>query len=359
MAVRVRADLATIPSYKPGRSPAQGAATWFKLSSNESPYPPLPSVSEAISLQASMVHRYPDAAVADLTRVTADRLEVPMDRIVFGAGSVESISQVIRSVVGAGDEVIYAWRSFEAYPILTRGAGALPVEVPLTADHRHDLKAMLDAITPATRLIIVCTPNNPTGTAVTPEELKWFVEQVPSEIAILVDEAYYQFSDHPDLALGLAIGREHENVIVAHTFSKAYGLAGLRIGYALAPPNVAEAMRKVALPFGVTNLAQAAAQASYEADAELTERVRYIVAERGRVAQALASDGWSLPRSEANFLWLPLGDATDQGLQTFEEHGLIVRAFPGEGIRVTIAEDEANDRIIEAANRLKALVGGQ
>ncbi|MDO5678471.1 MAG: histidinol-phosphate transaminase [Propionibacteriaceae bacterium] len=357
MAVRVRADLATIPTYKPGRSPAQGAATWFKLSSNESPYPPLPSVSEAITLQASMVHRYPDAAVEELTRATAARLQVPSDRIVFGAGSVESISQVIRTVAGAGDEVIYAWRSFEAYPILTRGAGATPVEVPLTADHRHDLPAMLAAITPATRLIIVCTPNNPTGTAVNPQELAEFVAQVPPEIAILIDEAYYQFSDHPDAAVGLAIGREHENVIVAHTFSKAYGLAGLRIGYALAPQNVAEAMRKVALPFGVTNLAQAAARASYDADAELTQRVRYIVAERERVASALAADGWRLPRSEANFLWLPLGEATDLGARTFEEHGLIVRAFPGEGIRVTIAEDEANDRIIEAASRLKGQGG--
>jgi histidinol-phosphate aminotransferase len=273
--------------------------------------------------------------------------------LVLGSGSVEIVSQLIRATAGEGDEVVFAWRSFEAYPMLTLAAGAVPVTVPLTADHRHDLDAMLAAVTERTRLVLVCNPNNPTGTTVSRAELDRFLGQVPPDVTVVIDEAYVQFNRDTDSPRGIDYFRRHPNVAVAHTFSKAYGLAGLRVGYALAPAQLAAAMRKVALPFGVTALAQAAALASLRAEDELAERVDHLVRERTRVTRALAEQGWHLPRTEANFLWFPLGEHTLAAAAAFEAHGLLVRPFAGEGFRVTIGEVKANDTIVKAAQSVR------
>ena len=348
--VRVRDDLDAVPAYKQGRSVAasdEGAV--FKISSNENPYPPLPSVRDAVASTLDRMNRYPESAASALTARLAADLDVSPTQLVFGAGSIEVVSQLIRATSGPGDEVLYAWRSFEAYPMLVRTAGATPVEVALTADHHHDLDAMAEAITDRTRLVIVCNPNNPTGTTVGAAELERFLDRVPAHIPVLLDEAYVHFNQRPDTAVGMDVFRRRPNVIVAHTFSKAYGLAGMRIGYAVAPEELATAMRKMAVPFGVTTLAQTAALASLAAGGELQERIDALVAERERVVAGTREAGIELPETQTNFIWFPLGDVTDEAARVFEQHGLVVRAFSGEGFRATVAETEANDRIIAAS----------
>ena len=348
--LRVRADLAAVPAYTQGRSvDATTTRTVYKVSSNENPYAPLPSVVAAVADALAGINRYPESAASDLTARIAERFGVSAENVVFGAGSVESVSQLMRATAGPGDEVLFAWRSFEAYPMLARAAGAEPVQVPLTADHEHDLEAMLDAITDRTRLVIVCNPNNPTGTTIGDAGLRSFLDRVPSDVAVLLDEAYVHFNGRADSPVGIDYFRAYPNVVIAHTFSKAYGLAGVRVGYAIAPAPLAAAMRKVAVPFGVTSLAQISALASLEAENELQERVDALVAERERVVAALGEAGWVLPETQTNFLWFPLGESTAAAVEVFEEHGLLVRGFPGEGLRVTIAEPEANDRLLDVA----------
>lgn len=355
--LRLRGDLDAIPGYTPGKTASKDEATMpvYKVSSNENPYTPLPSVVSAIADELTHVNRYPETAATALTSELCARFDVEPVNVVLGSGSVEVVSQLMRATAGGGDEVLFAWRSFEAYPMLARAAGAVPVMVPLTADHRHDLDAMLAAITDRTRLILVCNPNNPTGTTVSDAELDRFLSQVPAHIVVVIDEAYVQFNDRPDSPVGIEYFRRYPNVAVAHTFSKAYGLAGMRIGYAIAPERLGIALRKVAIPFGVTNLAQTAAMASLAAEAELQERVTALVTERERVVAAFVDAGFALPESKGNFVWLPLGEATTAVAELLERHGLLVRPFAGEGLRATVAEKEANDRLIALAPEIAAL----
>ncbi|WP_341945924.1 histidinol-phosphate transaminase [Microbacterium sp. LWH11-1.2] len=356
--LRLREDLRAIPDYRPGRATTQSASDGpiYKVSSNENPYPPLPSVAAAIADRVSHINRYPETAATALTALLCARFDVEPANVVLGSGSVEVVSQLMRATAGEGDEVLFAWRSFEAYPMLVRAAGAIPVAVPLTADHRHDLDAMLAAITDRTRLVIVCNPNNPTGTTIGAEELTAFLDAVPRDIAVVIDEAYVHFNERADSPSGIEYFRRYDNVAVAHTFSKAYGLAGLRVGYALAPERLANALRKVAIPFGVTDLAQTAAVASLNAESELSARVADLVTERERVVHAFRDAGIDLPETQANFIWVPFGDATVAAAELLEQHGLLVRPFAGEGFRVTIAEREANDLLVQLAPELARLV---
>lgn len=338
-----------LATYKPGKSEVSG---WdgpvHKLSSNENPYPPLPSVIEAIGDAVATMHRYPNMAVPHLTTMLAERYGVSEDEVAFGGGSVEVAAQLIRAFAGAGDEVMFAWRSFEAYPLLTRGAGATPVQVPLTQDLRHDLAAMLAAITERTRVIFICTPNNPTGPAVGHDELRDFLTQVPPRILVVVDEAYVHFQTDLTAARGIELFREFPHVAVLHTFSKAYGLAGLRLGYAIAREPIQEGLRKVAMPFAVTDVAQAAGVASLEAEDELRARIDVVVAERARVEAGLAEQGWPVIPSQANFTWLNLGARTDDVFAHLTSRGIITRPFSGEGIRITIGDATANDAVLAA-----------
>ncbi|MBW8172771.1 histidinol-phosphate transaminase [Ornithinimicrobium sp. Arc0846-15] len=349
--VRLRGTLAAVPAYKPGK-PASGPAgrPSYKISSNENPYPPLPSVLEAITMAAQQVNRYPDMAVTALTEAIAQRFNVAPERVATGTGSVGVLGQLMMITCEPGDEVVYAWRSFEAYPIIAALAGATSVAVPLTDTAEHNLEAMTAAISARTRLVLICTPNNPTGPSISGAALRDFLDEVPSETLVVIDEAYLEFNTDPDAPDALALAADYPNVAVLRTFSKAYGLAGLRIGYAVAPVEVATALRKAATPFGVSDLAQQAAIASLDAFDELQERVDSLVVERDRVRSALLAQGWAIPATQANFVWFPLGDATLDFAAAAAEKGLTVRPFAGEGVRATIGEPEANDLLIHVAS---------
>ncbi|HMM95276.1 histidinol-phosphate transaminase [Phycicoccus sp.] len=353
--VHLRDALAALPAYTPGRpATVREGLVAYKISSNENPYPPLPSVLEAVRDAAAGMNRYPDMAVTALTEAIAARLGVPAARISTGPGSVGVLDQLVRATCDNGDEVVFAWRSFEAYPILATLAGARPVMVPLAPGDRHDLDAMAEAVTDRTRLVLVCTPNNPTGTTVGAAELEAFLARVPRDVLVVIDEAYLEFVDAPDAPDALAVHEAHPNVVVLRTFSKAYGLAGLRVGYAVAHEPVAAALRKSALPFGVNSLAQVAALASLDATDELEVRVKELVAERERVLAALREQGWDVPDQQANFVWFGLGEDTAAFAAVCDEAGLTVRPYGTDGVRATIAEPEANDRLVEVAGRWRS-----
>ncbi|OEJ39870.1 histidinol-phosphate transaminase [Streptomyces agglomeratus] len=346
---KLRAVLEGIPTYKPGKPAAAGGPVAYKLSSNENPYPPLPGVLEDVIAAAGNFNRYPDMACTGLMNELANRFGVPVSHIATGTGSVGVAQSLLQATSGPGDEVIYAWRSFEAYPIITRISGATAVEVPLTDGDVHDLDAMAAAITERTRLIFVCNPNNPTGTAVRRAELERFLDRVPSDVLVVLDEAYREFVRDEDVPDGIELYRDRPNVAVLRTFSKAYGLAGLRVGFAVAHEPVAAALRKTAVPFGVSQLAQDAAVASLRAEDELLGRVGSLVCERKRVYEALVEQGWTVPDTQANFVWMRLGERTADFAAACEKAGVVVRPFAGEGLRVTIGEDEANDIFLHTA----------
>ncbi|NML51334.1 histidinol-phosphate transaminase [Streptomyces sp. R302] len=345
-APRLRADVSELPPYVPGRAAPDDRVD--KLSSNENPYPPLPSVVDVMREELGRVNRYPDPANRALVTKLSEVLAVPPEHLVPGTGSLGVTRDLLRAAAGEGDEVLFAWRSFEAYPQLTWANGATAVRIPLR-DGRHDLDAMADAVTSRTRVVIVCNPNNPTGTAVRRGELERFLDRVPGHVLVVLDEAYREFVDDPDVPDGIELYRERPNVAVLRTFSKAYGLAQLRVGYAIAHPPVAAALRACAVPFGVSGLAGAAARASLDAGPELLERIRTLVAERARVTRTLRSAGWQVPESQANFVWLPIGSRTRAFTDSCEAAGVMVRPFGDEGVRVTIGTPEANDRLLKIA----------
>lgn len=352
--VRLRDALDALPAYKPGKpAAAVEGLTSYKISSNENPYPPLPSVARAVADAAQSFHRYPDMGATRLLEAIADNCGTQPENVTVGTGSVGLLQQLVQITCEPGDEVVYAWRSFEAYPIVIGLAGARSVQVPLDAEARHDLPAMAEAVTERTRLVIVCTPNNPTGPTVRTGELEEFLAAVPKDVLVVIDEAYLEFTDAEDVPDALAVQRAHPNVVVLRTFSKAYGLAGLRVGYAIASPRVAEALRKAAVPFGVSQLAQDAVVASYAAMDELDERVAHLKDQRRVVVDGLREQGWEIPDAQGNFVWLPLGEQTVDFAEAAAAQGLVVRPFAGEGVRVTIGEDEANARFLEVARAFR------
>jgi len=247
--------------------------------------------------------------------------------------------------------VLYAWRSFEAYPIITQLAGATPVQVPLLNDGRHDLAAMADSITPRTRVVFLCTPNNPTGPALSQQEVDGFLDRLPADLLVVTDEAYREYVTMPDAADGVLVASRRPNVLALRTLSKAYGLAGLRVGYGVGNPELIGRLRQTALPFGVSRLAEAAAVAVLEEQEELAARVSATLAERARVVAALIGAGWRVPQAQGNFVWLPLGARTEAFAAHCLQSGITVRGFPGEGVRVTVAEPQANDLFLDAAGR--------
>ena len=345
-----RSNVLGIPTYVPGRPPAsREGVTTYKLSSNENPYPPLPGVLEAAAAAAGQMNRYPDMGSVRLYEALADRLGVPTSDLAVATGSVALVYELLQAFCEPGDEVVYAWRSFEAYPIAVAAVAATSVRVPVTRDAGHDLDAMAAAITDRTKIVIVCTPNNPTGPSVTQAELDAFLAKVPPHVLAVVDEAYLEFVRMDDAVDGIATYRRHDNVVLTRTFSKAYGLAGFRVGYAVGPAPLAGALRAVSLPFGVSHVAQAAAIASLAAQDALFERVDALVAERDRVVAGLAEAGWEVPEPQGNFVWFALGDRATEFSAAADAAGIVVRPFAGEGVRVSIGETEANDRLLEVA----------
>jgi len=341
--VRLRPEIASLVPYRQGRTAAEDA---FKLSSNENPYPPLPSVLEAMG--QSSINRYPEGSAAVLRERLGVRFGVSAEQIQVGAGSSSLLVQFILAAASPGDEIVYSWRSFEAYPLLVGISGATSVQIPNSADGRHDLDAMAAAINDRTRLVIVCSPNNPTSTIVTRDEFTAFMAKVPKELLVLLDEAYVEFVDDPDAVNGAQLIQSYPNLIVLRTFSKAYGLAGLRVGYAVGAEYVMDAARTVAIPLSVTELAQRAAIASLDHEDELLARVNALNELRGQIYAGLLAQGWNIPRPQGNFVWLPTGEATAHAATVFESHGIVVRAL-GEGIRISVGEEAAVEKLLSAA----------
>ncbi|MGV9825086.1 histidinol-phosphate transaminase [Gordonia sp. NPDC003429] len=341
MSLRIRPDLDDLPAYVPGKT-FPGA---IKLASNEVTFGPLPSVRAAIAAAAADVNRYPDNGMVELTAALAKHLGVTEAEVQVGCGSVSLCQNLIMITSGPGDEVLFGWRSFETYPLATRLVGATPVQVPLTGDLTYDLAAMADAITEHTRLIFVCNPNNPTGTVVDADDLRAFLQRVPDDIVVALDEAYYEYmrptSSQRYDAMQLRV--EFPNLVVLRTFSKAYGLAGLRVGYAVADPAVIVALGKAHVPFSVNSVAQAAAVASLRAGDELLTRTEDVVSERTRVTERLRAAGYRVPDSQANFVWIDLGEKTLDFAAASIEAGVVIRPFAGDGVRVTVTDIGEND----------------
>ncbi|HYB38758.1 MAG TPA: pyridoxal phosphate-dependent aminotransferase [Mycobacterium sp.] len=350
MTARLRPELAGLPAYVPGKT-VPGA---IKLASNETVFGPLPSVRTAIEQATDIVNRYPDNSCVELKSALAKHLSAmnagdwTPEHIAVGCGSVSLCQQLLQITTSVGDEVLFGWRSFEIYPLQVRVAGATPIQVPLT-DHTFDLDAMLAAVTDRTRLIFVCSPNNPTSTVVDPDALTRFVEAAPPYILIAIDEAYVEYVRDGMLPDSLGLVRAHSNVVVLRTFSKAYGLAGLRVGYAIAHPDVVTALDKVYVPFTVTNVSQAAAIASLDAADELLARTDAVVTERVRVSAGLRNAGYALPQSQANFVWLPLAERTLDFVERAADARIVVRPYGTDGVRVTIGAPEENDALLRFA----------
>lgn len=356
-APEVRAAVAQLPAYVAGKS-AQSDLT-AALASNESHFVPLPSVIEAISAEAGRIHRYPSMGAVEARETIAAHFGVSPDEIAAGPGSSGVLQQIISAVCGHGDEVVYAWRSFEAYPILVAVAGAASVPVPLLANEHHDLDAMAAAITDRTRLVILCSPNNPTGVSISEAALEEFLRSVPARVLVVLDEAYIEFQRGPGVD-SLDFYRRYPNLCILRTFSKAYGLAGLRIGYAIARPDIAEGLRRTAVPFGVNRMAQAAAVASLAAGDEVLERTEAVARERTRVIEALRSYGWDVPDSQANFYWLRADDDLRvRILEALADADILVRGYALDGVRITLADEATNNRVLAVlADRARFLNKG-
>jgi histidinol-phosphate aminotransferase len=350
--IRPRPVVDLLPRYAAGKPPVpvEGLVS-YKLSSNENPLPPIPAVQQAIAARTDF-NRYPDPLSSKLRGALAGFLDIPAEDIVTGAGSLGALNQLLATFAGQNDdgkadEVIYAWRSFEAYPISVGLAGAESVQIPLTAEGRHDLDAMAAAVSARTRMILLCTPNNPTGPILTTAETERFLKTVPSDVVVVIDEAYHEFVRADDAVDGIEMYRKYPNVIVLRTFSKAHGLAGLRVGYSVSQPELTQHLRVTATPFAVSQIGEDAAVASLQHFGEVVERVQSLVNERERVTAGLRDLGWFVPDAQGNFVWLNLGSDSAEFAALAGERALSVRAFGNEGVRVSIGEPEANTRFLE------------
>lgn len=341
----LRDAVAQLPTYIAGRSAE--SALIAALASNESHFTPLPSVVEVIAAEGARIHKYPSMGSAEAREAIARHFSVSAEEVAVGPGSSGVLQQIIAAVCDHGDEVIFAWRSFEAYPILITVAGAKPVAVPLLANEHHDLGAMADAVTERTRIVILCSPNNPTGVSIGSAEMEDFLARVPAHVLVVVDEAYIEYQRGAGGVDSLDLFRRYPNICILRTFSKAYGLAGLRVGYAIARPALAEGLRRTAIPFGVNRMAQRAAVASLAAETEIRMRTNAVAEERVRVISSLRSFGWQVPDSEANFYWLRASDQLrEQILAALSEADILARGYPGDGVRISLADRETNNRVL-------------
>jgi putative phenylalanine aminotransferase len=338
-----RREVLSLPAYVPGKE-GMGPDV-VKLASNETPFSALPAVQAVVAAEAGSLNRYPDMFATGLISDIARFHEWADDGIVVGNGSTSLIEQFLRAVVTPGGEVVLPWRSFEAYPIAIQAAGGRQVPAPLRSG-AHDLEGMLGAITSDTRAVLLCSPNNPTGVALAHTELSEFLAQVPERVPVLLDEAYIDFVTMDDAVRSRDLLLEHPNLIVLRTFSKAYGLAGLRCGYALTSPTMAAGLRAVATPFGVNALAQAAARAALSSQSEVRSRCAVVVSEREKFKAALSAHGLQIPDSQSNFVWLPgFGERLETACLT---EGVTVRRFGEEGVRISVAEPEGALRVLRA-----------
>jgi histidinol-phosphate aminotransferase len=362
MTVTFSEKLSRIPHYEPGtslddaRAKAETADA-VKLASNESPFPPHPEVVDAVTRAAAEAHRYPDPEARALRRAIADHHETDPARIAVSNGSCEILLAAALALCEPGDEILYAWPSFSMYPHLPALSGAREIRVPLAEGHLHDLDAMLEEVTAATQLLIVCNPNNPTGTHLPAERIGAFIESVPSRTTIIVDEAYieYQTNDDPDQTVDLLA--KHPNVVLLRTFSKTHGLAGMRVGYALCSPQFRSAVDAVRQPFSVNALAQAAAAEAIRHQDDVADRVEKNLIERVFVEEALHELGLATADSQTNFAWIELGDLGEaEVVESLSKAGVAVRPgtpLGGPGcLRVTYGTRAENERFLTAMREI-------
>ncbi|MEP7203590.1 MAG: histidinol-phosphate transaminase [Ilumatobacteraceae bacterium] len=356
---RPRPAVEHMPAYRPGKAAAQaeaehGITNAIKLASNENPLPPIESIVTAVSAAATGANRYADHRATAVRERLSSWLDISVDQVTVGAGSVGLLQQLFLTYVDPGDEVVYPWRSFEVYPVYTQLMAGVGKTTPLNADHAFDLQSVAAAVTDRTKLVLLATPNNPTGTALSTADMASLLDGISPATIVVIDEAYREFLD-PSLGDPVRdLVPRYRNVVVTRTFSKAQGMAGIRAGYAIADPEVIASIDKTQFPFAVSALAQAAALAAIDAEAEIGERVANILSERARVITELGKAGWKLPDAQANFVYLPIGERTDDIYLGLERRGVVTRPFPNEGIRVTISTPEENDRFLDTLAEVMA-----
>ena len=347
MPVVSRPQVQDLGSYGFDRPPTKV----IQLSANESALPPLPGVLDAVRLAAAGVNRYPAGSTHELKRVLAERLGIEPKQVVIGAGSAALFQAAATAFITSGDAMVVADPTFDLYERWVQIMGGRAIRIPLDDRFVHDLDAMASAVGSDTRAIVLCNPNNPTGTAVAAERLSSFIRQLPSDVLVIVDEAYREFAPEWPASQGaVGLAASFENLLVLRTFSKAYGLAGLRVGYAVGSADVVGAMRNVSTPAAVTELAIAAAIESLRRDTELAARVATVLTNRSRVTDQLRSIGLPVVDSSGNFVWMPLGALGDGLVTKCETSGIRIRPLAG-GVRVTIGSREENERFLAVAER--------
>ena len=350
---RPRAVVAGLPAYRPGKGIKQveaehGISNAIKLASNENPAPPVDRIVAAIQAAANGLNRYADHRASELRSAIAASVGVSDDQVTVGAGSSGLLQQLCMTYLEPGDEVVYPWRSFEVYPVFTTLMAGVPVPVPLDADLGLDIDGLVAAVTARTKLLFLATPNNPIGNATRVPKLRSLLERVPSDVVVCIDEAYREFLDPGFGDPVTELLPQFPNAVVTRTFSKAHGLAGARVGYAVGDARLIAAVDRTLLPFAVSALAQAGALAALENPEVIAAGVNAILAERARVEVELAAAGWTFPNHQGNFVWLAVGPTADALALAMERNGVIVRPFSGEGIRVTIGTPGENDRFLNA-----------
>ena len=362
MALEFAQTVRRLPPYPAANGYGRLAPT-VRLASNESPYPPIPQVIEAIAKVLPDLNRYPDPTNAALRRALSDRYDVPAGNIAIGNGSCDVLLAAGQALLEPGAELVYAWPSFSEYPHLAAASGAREIRVPLDDEARHDLEAMANEVTVATRLVIVCNPNNPTSTALPLTQIATFVERIPRQVCVVIDEAYAEFNllDDPDASIELL--RRHPNLVLLRTFSKVYGLCGLRVGFALCGSDeLPRAVSLIRQPFFCNAAAQAAAVEALRHQDVVTDRVTLTIAERESVAQGLIDLGLHPADSQANFCWFHLGEGKDdeQAVKALAERSVLVRAGGALGqpgaLRVTYGTSEENERFLAALAEVLALL---
>ncbi len=365
LADRVKPHIAALEPYKPGKPIEElerelGISGSVKLASNENPLGPSPRASAAARAALAGIHRYPDGACFELRARLATRLGVGPEQLVFGCGSDELLELVAKAFLGAGDEAVFAWPSFAMYPIVAQGMGATPVRVPLDAGLVHDLPALAAAITPRTRVVMVCNPNNPTGTTVGAEAFDRFARALPDDVVLVIDEAYREYARRPDFPDALAWVARRPGTLVLRTFSKIYGLAGLRIGYGVADSALAGWLERARHPFNVSRVAEVAACAALDDDEHVTRSQRTNAEGAAWLERELGACGLHVWPSDANFVLVRVG--VPGVYEALLREGVIVRPMAGFGlpdcIRITIGLPEENERCVKALRRVVEAAGG-
>jgi histidinol-phosphate aminotransferase len=354
--IEFNSRIGDIPVY-PAASTYAFEGELVKLASNETPFAPHPQVLEAVERGLRTLNRYPDPAKSALRKRLSERTGVPAGRIAIGNGSCELLLAAAEAMLEPGTEVVYAWPSFSIYPHMAAMSGARAVTVPLNEAGEHDLEAMAREVTVATRIVIVCNPNNPSATALAPDVIDAFVAELPRHVAVILDEAYVEFSTLQDPDESLDLLERHPNLVILRTFSKVYGLCGLRVGYSLGDERFRNAVDQVRQPFSVNALAQIAATEALGHVDELERRVEQTVIERVYLESELAERGLETTDSQANFSWVALGDRDeDEIVNGLAERGVIVRAGKALGeagrMRVTYGTRAENDRFLAALDEL-------